>query len=159
MLQHSEAIEAARTLKLSSSSAAPFKFLIPSLGMCVEPHGRAPRRKRRGPDDFGTGEECSYAAHRLSRTPPGTTLPMAEVAHALPATARSYMGNTPRGRTHLPLFAYSPRHPWSLLGYLMDVALHDLFDLGMKRSYAFSGRHNSDLGSRVGLSPSVRAAK
>src|SRR5438128_2365600 len=31
-------------LKLSSSSVAPFKFLIPPLGMCVEPHGRAPRR-------------------------------------------------------------------------------------------------------------------
>jgi len=31
-------------LKLSSSSVVPFKFLIPPLGMCVEPHGRAPRR-------------------------------------------------------------------------------------------------------------------
>ena len=31
-------------IKLSSSSLAPCKFLIPTFGMCVEPHGGAPRQ-------------------------------------------------------------------------------------------------------------------
>jgi len=31
-------------LKLSSSSVAPFKFLIPPLACCVEPHGGAARQ-------------------------------------------------------------------------------------------------------------------